>query len=1062
MNIAELSIRRPIFISSIVILMIFTGVVAFLRLGVDLFPPVTFPVVAISTVYAGAGPEEIEDLISKPLEEELSGLAGVKRITSRNQEGLSVVIVEFTLETDVDYAEQQVRARTARVAIQFPDDAQESLVQRFDPDEQPVLRIALQADLPPDLLYDLAKENVKPLLEQASDVGGVKIIGGTRREIQVELDRRKLNSFEVPASRVASQLKIAGLNVPVGSVEQGASLTGYRAMGRFDTIQEVENLVVSFGQDVGSAVQIKDLGRVIDGTSDATAITKLYAPLQTGGVQEKPENFVASLFHKWSGKKSEVKRQMRPALFLDVYKQSGANTIRVVDSVLQRMDRINSDIGEHTGKPKLSVIRDGSNAIRANVDDVGLAIVLGIILAVVVVYLFLGNLRSTIITGLALPNSLLGAFLLMYVMGFTINIMTLLALSLCVGLLVDDAIVVRESIFRKIEEGHSPSEAARIGTSEVALAVIATTATVVAVFLPIGFLTGIVGQFFKEFGLTVVFAMAISLFDALTIAPMLSAYFAGKTDQPPGLIIRGFRRFQDWLDAIYAVALRFTLRHRLTVIAIFLGTFVLSLFSLAFVKKTFLPPNDTGEFQVTMELPPGSSLQASGKLTDEIAAKIAARPEVDRLALISGGNEGDENKALIGVQMVPASQRSISTVQFKDQVREMLKPYGYARARVADYSAVGGGVQYPFNLNIRGDNLEQLDQFSSKLLEEMRKIPDLTDVDSSLRPGKPEFRIIFDRAKMSATGISPVIAGNELRYQIAGSVVGQFHDRGTQYDVLLRLQPDQRDLKSAFKQTEIPNLNQRMIPLAKVSTGQDAYGPALILRQDRSRIVQITANLAGNGALDSATKATEALLKGTLKPPPGISFQFVGQSEDFKELIENVLVAFMIALVFIYLVLASLYESFITPITILSALPPAISGAFFALLITGEMLNIFSMIGIILLMGLVAKNSILLVDHAVQKMQSAGDEAPVSREEAIEEAGAVRLRPILMTSFAMIAGTLPVALGLGEVSKSRTAMGVAIIGGLVLSTLVTLLVVPALFEYVDRIRAWVEGKFSNR
>ena len=1059
MNIADLSIRRPIFISSIVILMLFTGVVAFRGLGVDLFPPVTFPVIAISTVYTGAGPEEIEDLISKPLEEELSGLAGVKRITSRNQEGLSVVIAEFTLETDIQYAEQQVRDRTARAAIGFPDGTKASLVQRFDPDEQPVLRLGLQADLPPDRLYDLAKERVKPLLEQTPGVGGVQLIGGTRREIQIELDRAKLNSYEVSASRIASQFRNAGLNVPVGSVESGEKSTGYRAMGRFDSLAEIENTVVTFGQDVGSAVQIKDLGAVRDATEERTAVTKLYAP---GGAQAETGLF-AELYHSIFGGRAATKHEMRSAMFIDLYKQSGSNTVRVVDASLARVEKLNAQIAGEEGAPRLISVRDGSRWIRANIEDVSLAITFGIILAVVVVYFFLGNVRSTIITGLALPNSLLGAFLLMYVMGFTINIMTLLALSLCIGLLVDDAIVVRENIFRKIEEGHSPREAARIGTNEVALAVIATTATVIAVFLPVGFLTGIVGQFFKEFGLTVVFAMAISLFDALTIAPMLSAYFAGNIHAQPSRLIRAFGRFQDLIDRIYAVALDFSLRRRITVLLIFLGVFVLSLLSLGFVKKTFLPPNDAGEFQVTLELPPGSSLVACAELTDEIAAKLAARPEIERLALISGGLDGDENKALIGVQMVPASQRSISTQAFKDEVRDMLKAYAHARARVADYSAVGGGVQYPFNLNLRGENLEELDAYASKLVEEMRKIPDLADLDSSFRAGKPEFRIIFDRARMRAAGISPVQAGTELRYHVAGAVVGQFHDRGTQYDIRLRLRPDQRELRSAYRDTSIPNLNQQMIPLSAVSSGQEAYGPALILRQDRGRIVQITANLAPGGALDSASQATQKLLDTTLKPPAGVSYSFVGQSEDFKELMANIMVAFGIALVFIYLVLASLYESFITPVTILFALPPAISGAFFALLLTGEMLNIFSMIGVILLMGLVAKNSILLVDHAVARLRETaeGTHAPVTRAEAIAEAGRVRLRPILMTTFAMIAGTLPVALGIGEASKSRTAMGIAIIGGLVLSTLVTLLVVPAIFEYIDKFREWIEGAIAG-
>ncbi len=1049
MNLARLSIQRPIFISSIVILMLVTGWIALRRLGVDLFPKVSFPVVAITTIYPGAGPEEVENLISRPLEDELSGLSGIKRVTSRNQENLSVVIAEFTLETDIKYAEQQVRDRTARAQTLFPVDAKDPLVQRFDPDDQPVVRFSLQADLPPAQLYDLAKERIKPLLEQSKNVGGVRIIGGTRREIQVELSRDRLNSYRIPAVAVASALQKSGANVPVGKVDAGPREMAYRAIGRFESLAEIANSVISFGGDVGSSVLVRELGKVRDGTEDERSVSYFYAARQ----ELKPPGFFRSLF---GGNPPAVKRDLRPALFIDVYKQSGSNTVEVVDGALARMARINTLVEKDAGLPRLVVVRDSSKWIRANIEDVAIAIVLGIILAVLVVYLFLGNVRSTIITGLALPNSLLGAFLLMFVMGFTINVMTLLALSLCIGLLVDDAIVVRENIFRKMEGGMPPREAAEAGTREVTLAVIATTATVIAVFLPVGFLTGIIGQFFREFGLTVVFAMLISLFDALTIAPMLSAYFAGKVHAKRSALIRAFDRFQERTDRLYETAMRFTLRRRLVTLGAMGGVFVLSVASLGIVKKTFLPANDQGEFQITFDMPPGSSLQGSRAVVMEVVEKLMKFPEVDRLSVVVGSDDGQSNLGNIGVLMVPAGYRRISTVEFKNRVREIIKPYKESRARVADYSAVGGGVQYPFQLILKGNDLKTLDEYAGKLLKSLSGLKDLADLDSSFRSGKPEFQIHFNREAMQFAGVTPGTAGSELRLHIAGGVVGRLHENGIEYDVRLRLPKEERDLRRAYNEIRVPNLNGQMVPLSAVSKGSEAYGPAFVQRQDRSRVIMMTANLSPTGALQSAMDGTRAILAKN-PPPAGVTYGFIGQGEDYAELISNILVAFGIALIFIYLVLASLYESFVTPLTILFAIPPAISGAFFALAITGEMLNIFSMIGVILLMGLVTKNSILLVDRAMENLREG-----MTRDAAIFEAGQVRLRPILMTTFAMIAGTLPVALGIGEASKSRTAMGIAIIGGLVISTVVTLIVVPAIFEYIDRLRVLVEERVGGR
>ncbi|MDF3819906.1 efflux RND transporter permease subunit [Leptospira sp. 96542] len=1055
MSIAAFSIKRPIFISSLVILMVITGYISLKRIGVDLFPDINIPFVVVSTVYPGAGPEEIETSISKPLEEELSSISGLKRITSRNQEGISLVFAEFNLTTDIKYAEQQVRDKTARARPNFPDASKEPLVQRFDPADQPIMRISVFADLPEGELYDLAKEKIKTKLEQVNNIGAVKIIGGARREIHIELDRNKINAFQVPAVAIGNQIKNSGINIPAGKVEGGAKETSFRTVAKYESLSQIENTVVSFGGEFGRGVLVKDLGQVKDTLEDRQTLGMLYAPISEDKEHDEP-SLIGKLLFKYEAPKKD--RVQKKALFLDVYKQSGANTVEVADGIMAKVKIINEQIQGQKGNPQVILIRDGSHWIRANIEDVTIAIILGIILAVLVVYLFLGNVRSTLITGMALPNSMLGAFIIMYAMGFTMNVMTLLALSLAVGLLVDDAIVVRENIFRKLEEGESVLVAARKGTEEVTLAVIGTSLTVIAVFLPIGFLSGIVGQFFKQFGLTVVFAMIISLFDGLTVAPMLSAYFAGKTDHhaKKNIVLRGFDKFQDFLDRMYAKIMNVALKKPWLVILLTFITLFASLASLSFVKKTFLPANDQGEFMVNIEMAPGTSLLGTSEVVEQVQKEIIATvPELELLATVVGNDDGESNIATIGVALLPSEYRTRSTAEVKDQIREMLKLFPNARPKVNDYSAIGGGVQYPFNLNLKGENLKELEEYSFKVMEELRKIPDLTDIDTTYRTGKPEFQVVPDRGKMQTVGVVAGVMGAELRYHIEGGEVAKYLENGIEYDVRLRLRADQRNLRNSFYETRVPNIQNRLIPLSAIAVGKESSSPARIIREDRSRVIPVNANLAPGGAIATASDEAVKILKNKLPPPPGISYAFVGQSEDFKELIQNIVLAFGMALIFIYLVLASLYESFITPITILFAIPPAISGAFFALALTGEMLNLFSMIGLILLMGLVAKNSILLVDHAMLAMRELG----MNRNEAIFDAGVKRLRPILMTSLAMIAGTLPIALGIGEASKSRTAMGIAIIGGLILSTLITLIVVPAVFGYIDRFREKVEGAF---
>ncbi len=1031
MTLADLSIKRPIFISCVVIAMLVLGWMSMKKLGVDLFPDVTFPVVTVSTVYPGAGPKEVETLVSKVFEDDISTVSGIKRLRSINKEGVSIVVAEFTLETDVKYAEQQVRDKVSSAKSKLPTDVKEPMIRRIDPSDQPILIVALTADLPPAQLYDLANEVIRPKIEQVNRVGLVEVLGGRKREIHVELDRKKLRAYEVSASQVTQAIQRTGANIPAGKVEQGSSDMVYRTLGEFQSIQDIDSTVLNFvGNDV--PVTVGQIGKVVDGLED-----------------EKSRTF-------YNGKSG---------LFLMVFKQTGANTIRVADDVKKRLDELSKNMINDPGAPKITLVRDGTKPIRANVDDVRESIFIGIFLTILVVYYFLGSGRSTIITGLALPNSLLGAFILMAIAGFTINVMTLLALSLAVGLLIDDAIVVRENIFRYIEQGKDPIVAASEGTKEVTLAVLGTTLAVIAVFGPIAFLSGVVGQFFKQFGLTVCFAMAISLFDALTVAPMLSAYFAGTSHKikttgiwggTMGRSLLAFSKFQDYLEVVYVRVLEFTLRRPFIIIGGAVVIFVLSLVATTKVPKTFLGAQDFGEFQVSLDMAPGTSLSEMTTTSMKVDEVIRANAEVRDSILTVGNRDGEPNVATFFVELVDSKQRKVNTTEFKARLREQLKSFTNANPTVKDVDMVGGGIR-PFNVNLVGQDLKELEEVANKVFAKLKVHPGLLDPDISHRPGKPEFQVELDKHKAEMLGVSSSVVGGELRNLVEGSTPAVFRENGREYDVRVRLQEDQRDLKPIFNEIFVPNVNYRLVRLSQVANGLDTVGPANINRQDRGRYISIMADIAPGGVgMGGVMSDVRQMFESEIKLPPGMKYVFIGQAENFEELGQSMLVAVSLAVIFIYLVLASLYESFVTPFTIMLVLPLAACGAFYALFITRQSLDLNSMIGCILLLGVATKNSILLVDCTNQYIDQG-----MERSKAILEAGRTRLRPILMTTFALIAGMLPVAIGLNEASKQRTNMGIAIIGGLISSTLLSLVVVPAAFSYIDRFRIWAKSKIQS-
>jgi HAE1 family hydrophobic/amphiphilic exporter-1 len=1031
MNLAELSIKRPIFITCLVLLMLAVGAFSIKKLGVDLFPDVNFPIVFVSTPYKGAGPAEIETLVSKPLEDELSTLPGIKRLSSISQEGVSSVIAEFTLETDIKFAEQQVRDRVGAAKRLLPKEIDEPVIKRLDPADQPIMILALSSEkgMKESEMFDIADDVIRPKFEQIDQVGLVYILGARKRQIKVSMDANKLKAREISASFVNAKLLSVGENIPAGKVEEGSKEAVLRTLGQFNSLDSIGNTIISFfGGE--RALRLKDIATIEDSMED-----------------EKSRVFS-------NGKKS---------LFIFIFKQSGANTIAVADNVTKKMKTINEQLLQTPGAPQIELRRDGSWPIKANVTDVKESIFIGIALAVLVVFFFLGNVRSTIITALALPNSLLGAFILMWVSGYTINLMTLLALSLAVGLLIDDAIVVRENIYRHIEMGKSPKQAALDGTKEVSLAVIATTLTVIAVFGPVAFLKGVVGQFFKQFGFVVCFAMLISLFDALTIAPMLSAYFAGKSAHGKGWleeklapILNAFERMQTRLEDGYENLLKKALVKPGKAIGISVVIFVLTMATGKFVPKTFLPTQDNGEFSVEIDLPPGTSMDTTAELAHKVDAVIRANPEVEVSALTIGSRNAESNLANYFVRLTPRKQRKKNTSEVKETLREQLKQFAYANPKVKDYDAVGGG-QRPFNLNLVGNDQKQLEEFTMKVMAILKKNPGLKDVDINFRPGKPEVQLVLKPGRSQELGVTPITLGAEMRNLIEGTDVAKFRENGLEYNIRTRLIEKQRNVNDNFNLYNVPNLNNNLVKLSNVATKEERSGPSKINRQDRSRYIQIQADISPGYGMGDVMKQIDTMFAKDMPLPQGMRYAYVGQAENFKELGESMITAVVFGILFIFLVLASLYESFVTPLTIMLALPLAFCGSLVALAITRESLNIFSMIGVIMLLGVAVKNSILLVDYANHLIREEG----MDRVEAMIRAGKTRLRPILMTSLALIAGTIPIAIGLNEASKQRTSMGVAIIGGLISSTLLTLVVVPASFSFIDRFRIWSGAKMKK-
>jgi HAE1 family hydrophobic/amphiphilic exporter-1 len=1037
MSIVNTSINRPIFTTCVMMTIIFLGYISFKKMSVDLFPNVNIPVIFIMTGYEGAGPAEIESLVTKPIEEEISTISGIKRLNSRSLKDSSQVIVTFYQNVDMKYAEQQIRDRINRAKYQLPEDIKEPIIRKVDPADQPVMTIAIDSRLSEGEKFDLADEFIKPRIEQAKDVGLVEIIGARKREIHILLDNLKMKARNISISQLQKQLAISGKKVGIGTRDLGEKELFFTSDNEFTNLKQIEETVISFTGNE-TPTRIKDVATVEDSLADS-----------------KSRAFI-------DGKKT---------IFLEIYRQSDSNLIEVVDSVKEQLVQINQQLAKSPDQSKITIVKDASKYIKDNVSDVYEAIAISLVLTILVVFIFLANWRSTIITAISLPIALISSFILMKVAGFSLNVISLLAISLAVGLLVDDAIVVTENIYRKIEDGHSPKRAAIEGTNEILMAVIAITLVVISVFTPVAFMKGTVGEFMKQFGLTMSFSMAVSFIVSITLIPMMCAYL-GKAKSPASksgkknsftkkvnAVKAKIYLLEKTLTNKYRKILIFSVERPAIIIAIVLLVFIASIFSLKFVPKNFLPENDNGEIVISLELDADSNLDNTEKVSQEVDSVIRKNKEV----LLTSYNVGyygssQSNRANFYVKLKTSKERDINSTAFKQLLRDQLKKFKSANPIVKDYDPAGTGFRgQPLNLVLISTNQNLLEQNAKKILEIFKLDPRFKDVDTNNKSTRTEYKIESKTNESLTYGINPQIVGNELRGYVEGYTPTKFRSNDKEYDIRIRLKEEQRDLQQNFSQLYVSNINQKFINLNNVATINTTRAPADINRQDRGRFISISASLApGIGLGNIIDEISKRLNDGDLALPSDIRFTFVGESENMKDLQESTFFVLSVAILFIYLILSSLYESFITPITIMLALPLALSGAFVALLITQQNFNIFTILGIFLLIGVAGKNSILLVDFANQAIAKGMD-----RKTALINAGLTRLRPIIMTSIALIAGTIPIAIGLSEASKPRVAMGIAIIGGMISSTILSLIIVPAVFSYVDRFRLFCQKNLGR-
>ncbi len=1029
-GLSGIAIRRPVFTSMMVLGLVVLGIFSFRKLAIDQFPNIDIPIVVVQSVYPGASPEAVEREVTRRLEEAFNPVQGVDRITSVSLEGVSQIIIEFDLDRKAEQAAQDVRAKIDGVRRSLPTELEPPVVQTFDPSAQPILSLALSSSrLSAAELTRLADEDMRRRLEAVSGVGQVQIAGGLAREIRINLNSEAMQSLGVSANEVMGALQRQNVEVPAGRLERGTREQLVRVTGRITDPAQFADIILATRQ--GQPVRLGQVATVRDATEEERSLA-----------------FV-------NGER---------AVALDILKVSGANTVRVAEDVKAELERMKPTLPANT---RVRIVRDNSESIRAMVNDVIHELLLGALLTVLVVMLFLNDWKATAITSLALPVSVISAFILMNALGFTLNMITLMALSLSIGILIDDAIVVIENIVRHRELGENHFNAAKWGTKEIFLAVMATTLTIVAVFVPVAFMGGIVGRFFYQFGLTVTFAVLVSLFVSFTLTPMLSAWWGVEPHQEAKGVWRVVTRpvvvFNAWFDRQadrYRGVIGWALRHRYATVGIATAAFIGSFMLFPFIGGGFMPDSDNSEFAVTFETPEGSSIDYTRRKSEQLSELLRSIDGVDyTYTTVGSGATGTVTSGQVYVALKPRSERDRSQDELMVAAREgMAGLYGMKTA-VVDAGGMGG-AQQPIQVNVRGPAVAMLQQLSDSLAGRMEQIPGVVDVQTSMGEPRPEFRVDVNRDVANKLELDVGQVSATVRPLLAGQTATTWEDpSGELRDVVVQVAPSERaSLEDLLTLPIATSVHQDggssvTVPLGQVATIRRGTAPAEIDRQDLQRVATVSAGVAPDLSVAEASSAIRQAISG-MDLPPGYSAQFGGETEALQETVGYVIEALVLAIILIFLILASQFESYTQPLAIMVSLPLSLIGVLLALLITNSTLNMMSMIGVIMLMGLVTKNAILLVDNANERRTLGRD-----RRTALIEAGRVRLRPIMMTTAAMIFGMLPIALGIGEGGGFRAPMARAVIGGLITSTMLTLVVVPVAYTFMDDFGTWMKHRF---
>ncbi len=1039
-KLAEICIRRPVFATMIVLSLVVVGAASFFRLGVDRFPSVDLPTVSVRTGLPGGSPEEVESLITQQIEEVVNTVDGIDELRSISGQGSSFVIATFKLDRNLETAAQDVRDRVSTLGRRLPDDATPPVVQKFDNDSTPVVTIALTADRSIRELTELADKTVRVQLERVGGVGEVRVEGGLERAINVWVDAERLAAYQIPITAVRGALARQNAEVPGGNVDTGREELVLRTLGRYSDPRAFEDLVIATVN--GSPVRIRDVGRVEDGTKEQRSVSRL------NGV---------------------------PTVSLEVRRQSGANTIEVIAGIKRELPRVAAQLPEDV---KLEIIRDQSRYIESALHEIEKHLILGSILASLVVFFFMRSWRSTVIAAVAIPCSVISTFAMMRILDFTLNSVTMLALVLMVGVVIDDAIVVLENIFRFIEEKRMGArQAAKEATRDIGLAVLATTLSLVVIFLPVSFMSSISGRFLYQFGITAAVAIMVSLLVSFTLTPMMSSRLIRVDDAKGGHGAPSSRRgFYRWIDRAYTAMLSFAMRHRVAISLVALAVIFSSVPLYRTVKQEFIPTNvDEAEFEINVNGPEGANLAVMNEAMQAIEKDILSTPGV-RLVLSNagGGFLGGVNQGRAYVRIAPHEERTFSIGRLwtetkkgnplnafrgdysqqdvMQEVRNRLRKYNPMRAGVRNAPSFnfGAGGRFDIDFVLRGPDIQALSQYADELVERSEKLGGIVDADTSLKLNKPELRVVIDRERAADLGVDTSDIASSLRVMVGGDdEASRYRDEqlNETYDVQLRLVEGDRNDVPTISRLYVPSSKGGLVRLDQLVKITRETSPSRIDRLDRERQVSMRASVAPGFALADRIEALRGAVRD-MNLPAAYTTTVSGRARELERTFTEFVWAFILSIIFMYMILASQFESTIHPVTILLSLPLSVPFALLSLWATGDTLNLYSALGILVLFGVVKKNSILQIDH-MNSLRSHGME----RGEAIMQGNRDRLRPILMTTLALVAGMMPLALGTGPGAEERRSIAIVVIGGQTLSLLLTLIATPVAYSLLDDLRS---------